>query len=236
MSHLKLSYYNFIHKFSSKQMLVWNTFSGSIFFIGADEATEFETQSGTWFEENQHYFIDSGVLVNAIEQCNQINFIVNKRKEFVEQTTTISFTILPTTACNARCPYCFEMDHPIMTMSNDYIENVVAFIAKQSKQFKQISITWFGGEPLLFSNIISSIMEKLLIACADKKISCSIITNGVLFDAETVKRAKKDWHVDYVQITLDGTQHNYEKIKNYVNIQGAFPRVLNNIQFLIVLI
>lgn len=233
MSQFKLSYYNFIHKFSSKQMLIWNTFTGSVFFVDPNEATEFEKQSGAWFEGNKHYFIDGGVLVKAEEQQNQIDFIMNKRREFVEQTKTISFTILPTTACNARCLYCFELNNQIMTMSNECIKTVVAFIEKQSKDFEQISITWFGGEPLLFPNIISAIMTELSIVCASKKISCSMISNGVLFDAETVQKAKMDWHVDYVQITLDGTQYNYERIKNYINIQGAFSIVLNNIQSLV---
>ena len=68
MSQFKLSYYNFIHKFSSKQMLIWNTFTGSVFFVDPNEATEFEKQSGAWFEGNKHYFIDGGVLVKAEEQ------------------------------------------------------------------------------------------------------------------------------------------------------------------------
>ena len=58
-------------------------------------------------------------------------------------------------------------------------------------------------------------------------------TNGYLFDADMVQRAKDLWQLRRVQITLDGTEQTYNRVKDYV-YQGvnAFERVLQNIAML----
>jgi radical SAM protein with 4Fe4S-binding SPASM domain len=60
-----------------------------------------------------------------------------------------------------------------------------------------------------------------------------MISNGYLMDADMVQRAKDLWQLQYVQITLDGTEQTYNRVKAYVN-QGvnAFERVLQNIGML----
>lgn len=233
MSNRRLSYYNFIHKFKDGRALVWNTYTGSIFLIGVSEFCEFEKQAGKWFEENKHYFIDGGILVDTEEQQQQIDFIFDERKRAVKETKTIYYTILPTTACNARCHYCFEKDNEVITMKEDCLDNIVSFIVRESTPFENISITWFGGEPLLFKNYITKITNQLSIKCKNKKISSDLITNGILFDSDSVKSAKNDWFVENVQISLDGTEKNYERIKNYINIPHAYSIVIQNIQKLI---
>lgn len=229
----KLSYYNFIHKFAVGQTLIWNTYTGSVFLMGEHEFQEFASQSGKWFEENQHYFVDSGILVDEIEQEDQINFIRRQRKNAISKTETINFTILPTTACNAQCRYCFEKGNKIITMTNECISKIVLFIKKEADTYQHIHITWFGGEPLLFKNTITKITEELCLKCGNKHISSDMITNGSLFDEETIKIAKKNWNVSSVQITLDGTEKEYEKIKKYTNLPNAYSVVLKNIHCLI---
>ena len=54
-----------------------------------------------------------------------------------------------------------------------------------------------------------------------------------LFDAEMVQRAKDLWNLKNVQITLDGTEQTYNRIKRYIYGEvNAFERVLGNIQLL----
>jgi hypothetical protein len=58
-------------------------------------------------------------------------------------------------------------------------------------------------------------------------------SNGYLFDAETVQRAKELWQLKNVQITLDGREKTYNLVKRYIydNV-NAFERVLKNIELL----
>jgi len=58
-----------------------------------------------------------------------------------------SYTILPTTGCNARCYYCFEHGSKVMTMTRETAGEVVRFITEHCGPKKTVAIMWFGGEP-----------------------------------------------------------------------------------------
>ena len=125
-----------------------------------------------------------------------------------------SYIILPTTACNARCIYCYEEGMPYHTMSIDTADNVVDFICR-TRRSDEISIIWFGGEPLSARHVISHICRKL----NEKNISfrSKVVTNATLLTKELVAEAKETWHLKSVQVSVDGNRHDYELRKNYYN-------------------
>lgn len=138
-------------------------------------------------------------------------------------------TIFTTTECNARCPYCYEVGIQKKTMSEEIALDAAKYIANHTRE--TINLKWFGGEPLCNGKVITKICEYLL----DKKINISsfIISNGYLFDKYDMDIIKNVWKLKRVQITLDGTSENYNKIKNYININNAFEKVNNNIKLLL---
>ena len=61
-----------------------------------------------------------------------------------------------------------------------------------------------------------------------------MVSNGFLFDDETVHEAVELWNLKKVQITLDGTEEVYNRIKAFIYPEGsAFRRVLGNIRRLL---
>ena len=136
------------------------------------------------------------------------------------------FTILPTTDCNARCFYCFEAGCRRENMSMETAEKTAEFILKSSGD-TAAKIHWFGGEPLFKSEVIDRISG--ILNAAGKEFTSDIVTNGYLLDEETVEKAKKDWHLQSAQITLDGTESVYNRRKAYIYKTGnPFGIVLNN--------
>lgn len=138
------------------------------------------------------------------------------------------FVILPTTGCNARCFYCFEAGAKVSNMTEQTAHDVADFIER--KGAPKIKIQWFGGEPLVNIKAIDTISKDL----TDKNIDFSsiMVSNGYLLDEEVIKRAVDLWKLERIQITLDGTEEIYNKIKNYVykDVNSPFIRVLNNIE------
>ncbi|MBO2516631.1 MAG: hypothetical protein CW338_05030 [Clostridiales bacterium] len=138
------------------------------------------------------------------------------------------YTILPTSACNARCFYCYECDYPHIAMSKETADKAVEFIAAHCGEKKKISIGWFGGEPLLGIERMNQIVDGLTergIAYAS-----SIISNGYYFTEDTVKIAKEKWNLTNAQITLDGREEIYNQTKAYVNPEeNPYKRVISNI-------
>lgn len=141
-----------------------------------------------------------------------------------------SYTILPTTGCNARCFYCYEKGTKPVTMTADTADKVSLYI-REHRGEEKVSIRWFGGEPLVNAKVIDRICTDL--KEHDVPFRSSMISNGYLFDADMVHRAKELWQLKRVQITLDGTGHTYNQVKAYVykNV-NAFERVLRNIELL----
>jgi len=97
---------------------------------------------------------------------------------------------------------------------------------------EKITLRWFGGEPLVNAKVIDQICTEL--NGQGVPFHSEMTTNGYLFDADMVQRAKNLWQLQKVQITLDGTAQTYNRVKAYV-YQGvnAFERVLENIGQLI---
>lgn len=141
------------------------------------------------------------------------------------------FTILTTTACNARCFYCFEKGCATETMTEETAAAVAKYILEEGNQ-KHVRLNWFGGEPTVNARAIDRITGAL--AAAGRAYTSSMISNGYLLDEKLIKKAVGQWKLKNVQITLDGTEEIYNDRKAYVNISGsAFRKVLSNIALLL---
>ena len=142
-----------------------------------------------------------------------------------------TYTILPTSECNARCFYCFEHGQKKEPMTMETALKTVEYIKKHSGGEK-ISISWFGGEPLYNLPVIDLITSEL--QKEGIEFISRMISNGYLFDDETAKKAAEKWKLKSVQITLDGTEEVYNKTKAYIyKDTNPFQVVLSNIERLL---
>ena len=147
---------------------------------------------------------------------------LNQNKSITE------FQIFTTTKCNANCFYCYESELQKISMNRITADRVVDFIIKRASG-KKIQIIWYGGEPLVNSDIIDYISKKL----SSKGIgyASSIISNGLLLTDSIIDRARNLWHLKNARITLDGTEEVYNRIKAYnTTSKNPFSLVLSNIE------
>ncbi|MBR2526907.1 MAG: radical SAM protein [Blautia sp.] len=123
-----------------------------------------------------------------------------------------TYTILPTTACNARCVYCYEEGIHALTMKQDTIDQLIRYIL-ETRGNGRIHLNWFGGEPLVGSGMIRQVCEAL----AREKVpfDSAMVSNGALFTPELVREARERWHMNRIQISLDGEKADYLQRKRY---------------------
>lgn len=142
-----------------------------------------------------------------------------------------SYTIFTTTDCNARCFYCFELGRSRMPMSKETAEKTARYIKNHSGGEK-VKLSWFGGEPLYNWEAIDTICGILREEKVEYKSSA--VSNGYLFNKETVKKAVEEWNLKTVQITLDGTEETYIKVKAYIYKEvNPYQTVMENIEHLL---
>ncbi len=202
-------------------ILFFNMFTRELILLDKEEfenATENDYLRQQWFvvpeECNEKAYVD---LVKEFLKARKPNF---------EEIT--GYTIFTTTDCNARCFYCFEAGRSRIPMSEETSIKVLQYIKKHCNG-KKVSIRWFGGEPLMNQGAIDTISQGLRDAGIEYK--SSMVTNGYLFTDDAVDKAVKLWNLQSVQITLDGTETVYNKVKAFVYSEGnPYEIVLNNIQ------
>ena len=146
------------------------------------------------------------------------------------------YTILPTTACNARCVYCYEASYPTQTMTPETEERLIRYICETHNTEKTIFLNWFGGEPLAGAGTIRRVCRAL----ADEGIDFQslMISNGSLFTPELVQEATKHWKLQRIQISMDGDKKTYLERKRYLNTGShseadPYERVIQNVRLLI---
>lgn len=138
---------------------------------------------------------------------------------------SLSLTINPTLACNFRCPYCFEEGHPVTRMTDETEDKVVKFISGFDP--KRLSVTWFGGEPLLEFNRIKSLTEKF--KSLGIPYHASIITNGYLLNEETARQFA-GLNISSAQVTLDGVGAAHDCRRFLKGGKPTFDTIYRNLQ------
>lgn len=146
------------------------------------------------------------------EQADFVKWVLSTRQPKPKEIT--GYTIFTTTDCNARCFYCFELGRSRIPMSCETAEKVLQYIKNHCGQ-KEVHISWFGGEPLFNDQVIDIVCNGL--REAGIQFRSKMTSNGYLFNDEIVDRAVKKWNLKRVQITLDGTEKVYNKIKAYIH-------------------
>ncbi len=207
--------------------LLCNTVTGELILLDEDEKALLE-KLPLPYDAKLDELIKRRFLVpadydehSAVLKLRKILQLLNRKKEIT------GYIILPTTCCNARCFYCYEANYKHISMSEQTADDVVEFI-KDHHGDKKVGLSWFGGEPTLGEARIDQICKGL--QSENIEYSSSMISNGYLFDEEMAKKAKELWKLTNIQITLDGTEEIYNKVKAYVGIKdSAYKRVIRNI-------
>ena len=217
------------------KILVYNLFTRGMLCLTQEE---FEVASATCsgcsseLSELQTYLIENYYFVPS-EMDEQKSYLeVNELIHTMDFRRHIrSYTVLTTTACNARCFYCFEKDFVPVSMDAKTAHDLAQYMLKNVGK-EPLKIHWFGGEPLCNVAVMDQISAEL--REHGQEFNSHITSNGYAFTEELVLRAKNDWNVRFVQITLDGMEEEHNRRKNFkANQDNPFLRTIENIHLLL---
>ena len=213
-------------------LLLHNTVTGEVVLLDAAEKEAWKQLPCIPSDSLQELLAHHFLVPETSDDLKTVNSLRMFLRRLMRSKEITEYTILPTTACNARCFYCYESDYPHLTMKKGAADDLLMFILTHCGRSKELKLNWFGGEPLLGKSMISYICGRLREEGIDFR--SKMISNGYLFTPELAKLAKADWNLQKVQITLDGTEDIYNRTKAYVNVTGSpYQKVLDNIRTLL---
>jgi len=141
----------------------------------------------------------------------------------------LELILLASEDCNFRCNYCYE-DFLRGTMLPSVREGVKNLVEKRAPHLRQLTVGWFGGEPLYGFQAMED-LGPFFIEMAEKYslgFLSHITTNGYLLTPDVAEKLLA-WRVNDYQITLDGLREQHDKKRPARDGGGTFDTIISNL-------
>ena len=229
MRRYKASNYNFVAK-ADENTIVFNARNCALVKVNSiftDLLAQPNDRKDATYEDLAEQMFNAGFLVD--EEIDELSVLEHEHNEARYNKEKLTLTILSTFDCNFRCFYCFE-DKKSISLTDKEIEGVKSFTAKHIVGVKELNVCWFGGEPLLNPNAIWDLSEYFITLANEKgfKYSAIMITNGSLITDEIIEKIKKA-KISSLQITVDGDRDTHNKRRGFINGEGSYDIIMDNI-------
>jgi len=170
------------------------------------------------------------------DEVSEFDEICKENEKAKGAESVLSLTIQPTSNCQFGCHYCGQT-HTNHTISDEvedyYIQRIKNVLDRTNGKYKKLSITWYGGEPLLGLKKIRTMSEKLFDICSSYglKYKSDMVTNGYLLTKNVFLEMLTKYKVNNYQITIDGTSktHDMRRVLK-VNRGATFNVIYNNLK------
>jgi len=152
-------------------------------------------------------------------------YLQNKMQQLILQVTQ---------NCNLRCSYCIysgsykTRTHSRESMSFEVAERAIDFFVKRTKDSKNPTVAFYGGEPLLNFDLIKHCVNYINTQYWGRKIGYAVTTNGTLFDDNSVSFFVENEFK--ILISLDGPEEIHDTNRRFVNTgEGSFSTIMDNV-------
>lgn len=134
--------------------------------------------------------------------------------------------------CNLDCGYCFEGEFRCGRYMAEATADLLVetLVLERISQGWDVTVSFYGGEPLLSQDLIQRISAPLLAAAGKHgvKYGFSLVTNGTLLDRDMVTRLLP-LGLKGAKFTLDGPREIHDGQRPYASGAGSFDTVVNNL-------
>lgn len=212
------------------ELLVLNTFTGKLYKVHRKNAKIVNNiLKNISIDENKvplYSLISEKLLVPST--ADEYAYFRSCCSDVIHQSE-LGLTILPTHQCNCRCIYCYENFNSGI-MSSLVQDNLSKFVKNQMSRCTSLSVTWFGGEPLLAMDVIKNLSNHFIDLCriTKKQYGASISTNGTLLTVEVFRELQKCRVYTY-QITIDGTKEIHDAQRPLATGDSSYDLIINNL-------
>lgn len=142
----------------------------------------------------------------------------------------LELILFPTEQCNFRCTYCYE-DFKLGRMSPPVVSGLKALLRHRFERLQLLTISWFGGEPLLALGLVEEVSEYILTLTrlhSHVVYTAGMTTNGYLLSPSTFTRLV-GLGINRFQVSLDGDCEAHDSTRRRLGGGGSFGRIWDNL-------
>lgn len=209
-------------------LLLYNTANGA--FAELDEAAARAWESG----EHDAAAAAQLARLGLLTELSPGDELERQRALFDRERTdasTLTFSFLPTYACNFRCPYCYELGHNKIKgkMEARTMGAIERFVQKRfdASGFSKLSVQWYGGDPSLALDVVAELSQRLLSWAKEHDVAydAMMLTNANTIDAEAARRIA-ECEVSTVLLTIDGPEELHNRRRVAANGSNSYQRTI----------
>jgi len=229
------SRYNVRATTTDGRLVLWNTYSGKITAFKTSQTEAIQKllgRQGTAAAAQglARYLYDRGYLVQeGTDEYRRIQYAFGQQQY---RTDRLELILLASEDCNFRCQYCYE-DFARGTMRKSVRDGVKRLVEKRVQGLRNLSVSWFGGEPLYGFKAIED-LAPFFLETAERhsvRFGSHMTTNGYLLTPEIAAKLLA-WKIDRFQITLDGPPAQHDCNRPARDGAGTFETIFENLKSL----
>jgi len=231
---MKKVYYCSDVKINENAYLYYNSFKNSFMIMNAIKHSLYKEYSPEKICDIDNNFykilIEEGFIIEDDVDETAIIEYYKLLKKF--DTYQYHIVINTTLDCNLNCWYCYESKIEGSLLNNNVIDLIKKNIIEKYNEccFKELKISFFGGEPLMNFDSIKNILSFSKEFTSQNKINliADFTTNATLLKDNQLKFLKD--FTCFFQITLDGYETKHNKIRFYKdNHKRTYRTIIENI-------
>ena len=176
------------------------------------------------------FFKELEIIVPELE--DELATMLARSHEAIANVKNLYHVIQPTSVCQLGCGYCGQT-HQKGHLNAEHSDKLLLRLRDklEKKQFNQVSISWFGSEPLTGYPQIQYLAPKL-IALAEEyqcQYASNMVTNGLNLSEKIYFDLAKNLGVTSIEVTLDGTAEYHDNRRYTKQGKPTFNQILKNI-------
>lgn len=237
---MKLTQFYLKSENKNNEVVLYNTMNEAVLILNNDIVKLIEKDVNILnkdkFFKIKNILIENEFLIddNIDEEKNYMEALLKQHRNF----NHLSVHILPTTACNFNCVYCYqsgiERHH---FLSQDKVDEIINYLKNHIKNHPEIrSATYIlhGGEPTVNWKVVPYILEKLdnLSNLYNIKYRTQIVTNGYLLTKEKSDLLYK-YNWQRLQVTIDGPKEIYNSRRVMNSGEDSYSTIVNNLKYIL---
>jgi uncharacterized protein len=211
--------------------IIYATRTASVRII--DEVSWHLIENGIFEELSQEILSDlTDIELLVPEDEDELTTVLNYNDAIAANDDALYQVIQPTAYCQLGCHYCGQ-EHKSKLLSE---ENQELFVKRtraklEEKQYSQLSIAWFGGEPLVGLSVMRTLTPKFQNLA--KSFGCDyyakVVTNGLTLTENVATEIVNDLGVKFIEITLDGMPEYHDVRRMQKNGLPTFDKIFANL-------